>query len=179
MSFWENDSTVETRLKAGMYPAVLFNIEMKESKKGDPILNLQWKLSNNSRQFQAFTFKNESAKWILWQLGIVSANDKVKEQFGKIEDMTKLRNAYYEVMSKMVGNTYVELEVSYEEYNGKDQTRVKLMQDVDATTFSSANAKLPYESVTPISNTSSSNAVTKKPDVGNPPAFDEDEELPF
>lgn len=162
MSFWDNDNNDEkVMLAEGTYHAVLFNCEMGTNKKtGAPTIDVTYKLSNNGRLWQKFTFQPSAAKWILWQCGILNVNELVKNKYGKTSDYSELCKQYYEMLSTLVGEAYVELEVKNEEYNGKTYARVKLLDLSSKEAFEACKPR--YE----------------KP-MSAPSGIDTNEEIPF
>ena len=166
MSFWDNETKDNNVvLSPGQYTALVFNCECKLTKTGEPSLSVQYKLNNNARLWQNFTFRPSSAKWILWQMGVMGLNELVKNKHGKTEDMTQLRDQYFTELSALVGATYLNLDVTYEDYQGKEMQKIKLLDLSD---------KLAYESCD-ISYESSGSKDNEFP----APKIDTNEEIPF
>lgn len=170
MSFWDNETDEKPLLREGEYSALLFNCEMDTSKKGDPVLKLQYKLNNNSRLFQQFNFAPTSAKYILWQMGVLKLNDTVKNKYGKTEDMKTLCKQYYDELTPHVGSTYVKGEVTNEDFNGKMYTRFKLTDITDKVAFETCEIKYVR------ANTKAEPTYDKTPAA---PTFDSEDIIPF
>ena len=128
MSLWDegSDSVSNIILAEGVYPILLFNVEMMDSKKGEPQLNLQYKLKNNSRVFQKFTMGDKYDKWNTWQLGVLGAISILKSEYAKTDDLKVIQKNLFDIISKLVGHTYLKAEITHNEYNGKTSLRVKL-----------------------------------------------------
>jgi len=60
-------------------------------------------------------------------MGVMGVNELVKNAHGKSDDMEVLRGQYFDQLKSLCGDLYVSLELTYEEYNGKTYSKVKLL----------------------------------------------------
>ena len=107
--------------------------------------------------WQNFTFNEKSAKFLIWQMGVIGAHQVAKEAGSEDEYYTSLAKEVYRLVKE---NAKVLLEVTRREYNGKEYQNT-IIKEVYIGDLPVKNEALNIEG------------------AGSPPKTDLSEELPF
>lgn len=123
---WNEEKTYDL-VPEGVYTVTLVTATLDEEKTV-PRLNVQYKLENNRRVFQSFSFDEKGNKWVTWQFGVLHLNTKAKALLKDPSAATNvdIARVYTAALMELV-NTKMTVEVTHTEWQGKAKEKVTLV----------------------------------------------------
>jgi len=144
----------------GKYVAILENAQLdatSEPHKLKVTYVLKDEKFGNRKLWQNFTYSDKSAKFLVWQMGVLGVQSQAKSATSEKEYYKAITDGVFELAKS---NAAVVLEVTSKEYNGKTYNNV-IISDLHDGDLPVRNHALDVEG------------------SGNPPLFDNDEEITF